>query len=257
MSQNERKPRKEPTALDDWKLRLFAKPIQDGAKQPSLRVKLVENNPCIEVDLGIKTEGKNGREGYPISIETPMEPITFQALLDLIKRVANFKGQVAFELENWGKPFIWDRDQGKNVRAKEAMVISRFSIGKRDDGTVFFGVAAKNKPSIEFEFKSNEWHQLYQNGAKVTAEISSSLAATAWANAWAEIYFQHFTSKWEEPAYLKQRRLENAQRHGGGGGGYQGQPRAESNSPAQVNAASAPSAPAVMDMDSFDEDLPF
>lgn len=253
---NDRKPRREPTALDDWKLRLFAKPITTDGRQPSLRIKMIENNPCIDVDTGTKTEGKNGREGYPISIETPMEPITFQTLLEMIKRVALFKGQIAFELENWGKPWIWNKEAGKNLKSQEAMVISRFSIGKRDDGMVFLGVAARNKPSIEFEFKPNEWHVIQQAGQAVSVEISSSLAATGWANAMTEIFALHFVTNWAEPEYLKQRRLENAQKHGGGNNTYQAAPRAESNTPAQVNQqVSKPTS--TYDDVNLDGDIPF
>lgn len=258
---DDRKPRKDPTAIDDGKLKLYAEPLkQDGtARSPSLRVKMIENNPCIHVDLGIKTEGRNGKEGYPISIETPMEPRSFYTLMSLIDEVAAYKGECAFEMDNWGHPFMWDRDQGKNVRSKERLIISRFQIAKRADGLVTFGVTAKGKNDVTFEFKPNEFHPVMQNGQAVPVQISSRLAAQSWARVWKDVYLQHFERKWEEPAFLKQRRLENMQRASGGSGGSQGNYNNQQQRPQQNSysaPASAPSAPAGGD-DFGGEDIPF
>lgn len=218
---DDRKPRKDPTAIDDGKLKLYAKPLKDDgvARSPSLRVKMIENNPCIHVDLGIKTEGKGGRDGYPISIETPMEPRSFMLLMNLIEDVASYKGVCSFVMENWGHPFIWDRDAGKNVRSKERLVVSKFCISKREDGMVTFGVTAKGKQDVEFEFTPNEFHVIIPNGGIADVSLSSKLAAKAWATVWKEVFPQHFERNWAEPEFQKRRRLENMQRANGGGGG--------------------------------------
>jgi len=262
---DDRKPRKDPTAIDDGKLKLFAKPLKDdgSARAPSLRVKMIENNPCIHVDLGIKTEGRNGKEGYPISIETPMEPRSFNMLMCIIMDVAAAKGACSLEMENWGHPFLWNKDQGKNVRSPERMIISRFCISKRDDGMVTFGVAAKGKQDVTFEFTPNEFHALTQNGQAVGVSISSKLAAQAWAGVWKDLYVTHFERNWVEPEFMKKRRLENMQRANGGGSGYNSAPAGggqQQRPQQQNNYQQQPTAPAggggVPDFD-VGEDIPF
>lgn len=248
------KPRKDPDVFSDSKLKLYAKPLADGARSPSLRVKMIENNPCIEVDLGIKTEGKNGRDGYPIKIESPMEPKTFRMLMNLIIRTAAYPNVCAMEMENWGHPFIWDRDAGKNVRSKDRLIVSRFSIAKREDGMVVLGVTAKGKKDVEFEFLPNEFHPLMQNGQPLEVKMSSPMAATAWAEIWKDLFNQHFTSNWVEPEFQKKRRLENIQRANGGGSGGGNNYSNQQQRPQQQQ--SAPSANIGSGFDDG-EDIPF
>lgn len=254
---NQEKKRRDPICIDDGKLRLYAPALQEGARQRMCRTKLIENNPALEIDYGIKSEPRNGKEGYPVKLEIPMAPVPFQTLLELIKRVAAFKGQCGFEMENWGHPFIWSKEQGKNIRSPERLLIARISVFKRDDGMVVLGFAAKNKPNAEFEFKPDEFHPICQNGQAAPVDISSSLAATAWAEALSQVYFGNYVKSWEEPEYQKRRRLENmqrAQQRQGGGGSYQG----GNNNSQYQQSQPQPSAPAGnMGNDDFDSDLPF
>lgn len=266
MSQQPEKKRREPEAIDDGKLRLYGAPQKEGARQTMIRVKLDSNNnnPIIEVDFGYKTEPKAGKsEGFPVKIDTPMAPIPFRTLMNLIIRVANYNGEVSFEVDNWGFPFMWDADQRKSVRAKEKMIISRFQVAKREDGVVTFGITAKGKPDMVHEFKSDEYHMIMQNGQPVDVKISSREAAIATAEAWLEVYYERFTNKWEEPEYQKKRRLENMQKAQGGGGGYQqrnnngggGGGNNYQQRPPQQQQQQAP-AP-LGDGNGFDDDIPF
>jgi hypothetical protein len=263
---DQNKPRKDPTAVDDTKLRLYGPAIRPDGRQTMLRMKKSENNPVLEADLGIKTEGRNGKEGYPIKIETPMAPRPFKTLMNLIKNVAKSKVPCEFEMDNWGHPFMWDKDAGKNVRSKDRMIISRFQISKREDGVVTFGVTAKGKEDVTFEFKDDEFHPITQNGQPVDVKISSALSAIAWAEALSEVYFTHYTVNWQEPEFQKRRRLENMQnaqgRGQGGGGNYQNRNNGGGGNNYQNNQQQqqrpAPSAPAAaMDDNGFDDDIPF
>lgn len=264
--QQQKKPRRDPASIDDPKLRLYGKPINDTGRQTSLRIKMdANNNPIIEVDTGTKTEGRNGKEGYPIKMETPMSPIPFRKLMDLIERVANFKGgAVEFELDNWGKPWIYDKAAGKNVKATDPMQITRFQIAKREDGMVTFGCAAKNKPEIVFEFKDDEWHILTQKGQPVAVELSSQMAAVGWAGWWRDHFANYFDRAWVEPEFAKQRRLENMQRNqgngrqGNGNQNYQQRPQQQQQQqqyspPPQQQQQGGSNVP----NDSFDDDIPF
>ena len=45
-----------PNIWNDGKLKLKSTPLQDGAWDPVLRIKQRENNPCIEISTGVKTQ---------------------------------------------------------------------------------------------------------------------------------------------------------------------------------------------------------
>ncbi|MNQ02260.1 hypothetical protein D3C85_149290 [compost metagenome] len=263
MSNGNEKARRDPMCLDDSKLRLYGTPIQDGAYPPSLRIKLIENNPCIEVDLGMKTE-----KGYPMKIEGPMDPQAFSTLLVLLEKVAAYPNAISFEVENWGHPFIWDRDQGKSIRSKDRVVISKTQVQKREDGVVTIALAAKKMQLVEFVFQPGEFHPITQNGQAAPLKITSPVAAAGWATAMREIFMTNFAINWKEPEFQKKKRLErmqNAQngggqrqggggnnynRNGGGGGGnnYNGGQQQQQQRPAPAPAPAS---------DSFDDDIPF
>lgn len=259
MSNAPEKARRDPGCMDDSKLRLYGTPIQEGAYPPSLRIKLIENNPCIEVDLGMKTE-----KGYPMKIEGPMDPREFNTLLILLEKVAAYPNAISFEVENWGHPFIWDREQGKSIRSKDRVIISKTQVQKREDGVVTIALAAKKMQLVEFVFEPGDFHPITQNGQPAPLKITSPVAAAGWAKALSDIYNTNFAVNWKEPEFQKKKRLErmaNAQqRQGGGGGGQQynrqgggGGGQQYNNNQQQQRPQQAP-APAA---DSFDDDIPF
>ena len=264
MSNAPEKARRDPGCMDDSKLRLYGKPIQEGAYPPSLRIKLIENNPCIEVDLGMKTE-----KGYPMKIEGPMDPKEFNTLLILLEKVAAYPNEISFEVENWGHPFIWDRDQGKSIRSKDRVIISKTQVQKRADGVVTIALAAKKMQLVEFVFEPGDFHPITQNGQPAPLKITSPVAAAGWAKALGDIYNTNFAVNWKEPEFQKKKRLErmqNAQANGGGqrqgggnnfnrpnnggGGGnnYNGGNQQQAPRPQQAPAPAS---------DSFDDDIPF
>jgi hypothetical protein len=259
MSNGNDKARRDPMCLDDSKLRLYGTPIQEGAYAPSLRVKLIENNPCLEVDLGMKTE-----KGYPMKIEGPMDPQQFNNLLILLEKVAAYPNAISFEMENWGHPFIWDREQGKSIRSKDRVIISKTQVQKREDGVVTIALAAKKMQLVEFEFQPGEFHPITQNGQPAPLKITSPVAAAGWAKVIGDIYNTNFAVNWKEPEFQKKKRLErmqNAQqRQGGGGGGQQfnrnGGGGGGNNYNSNQQQQRAPQAPAPAS-DSFDDDIPF
>lgn len=257
--QQNRKPPRDPMCLDDNKLRLYGKPIQEGAYAPSLRVKKIENNPCIEVDCGFKSD-----KGYPQKIEAPMDPNVFNALLHLIEKVAAYPNEISFEIENWGYPFIWDSEQKKSVRSKDRLVISKTQVAKRADGAVTITLAAKRMPVVEFVFEPNEFHPIMQNGQVCPLKLSSPVVAAGWAGLMRDVFNTNFTTTWTEPAYAKQKRLERMQQaqqrqNGGGGGGYNqrqgGSGNYQNNQQQQAPRQQQPQAD--FGGESFDDDLPF
>lgn len=257
MSNGNDKARRDPMSLDDSKLRLYGNPIQEGAFPPSLRLKLIENNPCIEVDLGMKTE-----KGYPMKIEGPMDPKNYALLMLLLKKVATYPKAISFEMENWGYPFIWDREQGKSIRSKDRKIISKTQVQKREDGIVTIALAAAKMQVIEFEFGAGEYHPVTQLGQPAPTQLISANSAESWAQMMHDIYFENFAVNWKEPEFQKKKRLErmaNAQQRagGGGGGGYNGGQQRQGGGyqqPAQQAPRPQAAAPS---SDSFDDDIPF
>lgn len=256
MSNAPEKARRDPGCMDDSKLRLYGTPIQEGAYPPSLRIKLIENNPCIEVDLGMKTE-----KGYPMKIEGPMDPKEFNTLLILLEKVAAYPNAISFEVENWGHPFIWDRDQGKSIRSKDRVIISKTQVQKRDDGVVTIALAAKKMQLVEFVFQPGEFHPITQNGQAAPLKITSPVAAAGWAKALGDIYNTNFAVNWKEPEFQKKKRLErmaNAQqRQGGGGGGGNQYNRNGGGGQQQQQQAPRPQQAPAHDAPGFDDDIPF
>lgn len=256
-----RKPPRDPMVLDDSKLRLYGKPIQEGAYAPSLRLKKIENNPCFEVDCGFKSD-----KGYPQKIEAPMDPAVLSTLLVLIEKVAAYPNEISFEIENWGHPFIWDNEAKKSVRSKDRLVISKTQVAKRADGAVTIALAAKRMPVVEFVFEPSEFHPMLQNGQPCALKLSSPTVAAGWAQLVRDVFNTNFTNTWVEPEYAKRKRLErmqnaqnrqqggggggynNNRQQGGGGGGYQQQ---------QQQAPRQQQPQADFGGESFDDDLPF
>jgi len=245
--QRQTKARREISAIDDKKLRLYARqPLRDGGWKPELRVLPKENNPCIEVSLGYKND-----RGYLQKIELPMAPVPFETLLQLIERVAKHSQACSFEFGVRGRPWIWNREQGKNIRSPEVMDIGKIEVGKREDGSVYLLVGGRgSKDLVEFDFKADEYHPITQNGVPVAVGIDSSTAACAWVKVIRDVYSAYFNHKWEEPAYEREKRLERA-RNAQQGGQRQGNYNQGSN-----NSQSRP-APAPNPMDEFDDDIPF
>lgn len=259
-NQNKQKPQftpHEPDVFTDSKIKLYGVPVQEGAWTPSLRVKMVGNNPSIEVSTGLKD-----KRDRVIRIDTPMNPVTLHQLLNMIDVVANSKAAVSFELENWGHEFNWDNDQRKSIRNPERSVISRFSIEKTDEGVVRFSVAGgRNRNVVPFNFGNDEWHKWMKDGNYMTDAQLSSVAAKSWTEVIRKVYLETYIKEWTEPAWEKERRLQRlanvtgGQGGGQGGGGYQQQQQQRPNQGYQAPAP-APAPAAQNDPFGFDDDIP-
>lgn len=248
------KKRRDPHVFDDSKLRLYAPAIKEGAKQVSFQVKLVENNPTIVVDYGYATE-----KGNRVNHETPLNPTVFNQICLLLKRVAAAKGQAAYEMDNWGHPWLWDKEQGKNVRSKDMMNLSRLEIGKHENGDVYLKYSAVKKPPIEFAFSDDTYHKLLVNG-QPDSSASSVMAALAWADTMAEIYNTYFAINWVEPEWRKRFRMEQANKHGNksyGGGGYAKSNQAGGGNHSGGGGYSKPTYTPEPPADDYDEEIPF
>lgn len=265
MSQAPRKPPREYDITDDKKLMLWGPPIRPDGFPIRAKWSIDENGPVLEIDSGTKTE-----KGFTVDIKFPMTLTNAKVILQMIQKVASFKGgDLAFEFDLSGHPWMWNKDLGKNVKSKEKLLLGRLQLEKRSDGQVSLTAAARNKPEMRFDFNPNEYLTITQNGAPVPVSISSPEVAYAWASQWDQILTQTIERNWKEPDYQRKFRLEkaaeNANKHRGGGGGggnsYQQRPQQQQQRPQQQyqqqQAAPAHEAPGHDSFDTFDEELAF
>lgn len=204
----------EPIVFDDPKLRLYGFPVAPNAKAPSFKWRLIENNPTIEIDYGTQND-----KGQRVNHQTPMDPIEINRISEIIKIVAVSKVPVSYAFDNWGHPFIWDRDLKRSVRSKEKMNLSQVEIGKKETGEVYIKYMSYKKPDAEFVFGDGQWHQIQQNGTPAPVGVVSRVSAMAWANALTSIYNTYYATNWTEPEWRRKFRLERQAQFAGGGQG--------------------------------------
>lgn len=253
------KKRQEPNVFSDSKLFLYTEgPVKEGGKKGRLRIKLVENNPVIDVDYGYAND-----KGYQQSHETPLDPVVFNQMLIVLEKIAGAKGQASFEFDNWGHPFLWNNDLKKNVRSQEKMNISRIELGRYENGLVYIKYYAVKKPEMEFVFTENtEWHKMKPSGQESNPSRTSYIAALAWVETMKGVYNSYIAINWAEPEWRKKFRAEQAaKRNGNGGGNNNGYQKPAYNNQSNQSGGGKPP-PEVADANpdndfNPDDDVPF
>lgn len=250
-----------PSVMDERKLKLYAEhALVEGGFKPEFAIKWIQktNAFSIKVNTGTKTE-----KGYPIAIETAIDCLSLMELMELIDTVSKAQGVVSFEMDNWGQPFIWSKEQGKSIRSPDILNVSRFQVAKREDGSVVLSVAAKGKKELEFEFKGSDFHRIQKNG-EANKSMASRIAATTWAGFWKKFAHEKYTADWAETEYDKNKRIERMNKNGGqqqrggssynsnSGGQQQRQPQQQ-----QQHSAPAPSQSQSNGGFEFEEEIPF
>jgi len=264
-----------PTVMDQRDLKLYAEhPLVEGGYKPEFAVKWIQktNAFSVKVSTGTKTE-----KGYPITVETAIGVMSYLELMELIETVASAPGPVSFEMDNWGQPFIWSKEQGKSIRSPDILNVSRFQVAKREDGSIVLSVAAKGKKEMEFEFKGSDFHRIQKNG-QADKSMASRIAARTWAGFWKKFAQKKYEDSWQETEYDKNKRIERMNKAngnngsgrnanynsggntGGGGGNNNYNQRPQQSAPQQSAPAPAPqqsSGNPAPSFDSFDDDIPF
>jgi len=252
-----------PTVMDERKLKLHGEhALVEGGFKPEFAIKWIQktNAFSIKVNTGTKTE-----KGYPIVIETAIDCLSLMELMELIDTISKAPGAVSFEMDNWGQPFIYSKEQGKSIRSPDILNVSRFQIAKREDGSMVLSVAAKGKKELEFEFKGSDFHRIQKQG-EANKAMASRIAAQTWAGFWKKFAFEKYTKDWAETEYDKNKRIERmnkANNNGGGQRNYNSNSGGGSNNnyqqrPQQQAPQQSAPAPASQPFeDSFDDDVPF
>lgn len=204
-----------PDIFNDDKLYLRGDPIQDGGWDTRMRIKKRGNNPAIEVSTGIKD--KRDRQ---IRHDIPMSPRVLEEFLYVIEAVATYKSEISYELENWGYTYNWNAQTRKSERSENVSVIGKISIHKDATGMVGITFSFRGgKTIIPFKFTNDEYHRWMKDGNYMPDSDQSKIAALAWCKNIREVYNYMYVTKWEEPEWQKQQRIERMNKATGGGQG--------------------------------------
>lgn len=158
MSQNQRfqAPPRKKNALDEYKLRLSARPQQGAQKPSSLAFSVVKNMVHVDVYTNVPNDKDNGR------IRAAMDSPTFFAMLELLNLAIESNEPFSRKIENKNFTFY----QGK--RSEAPQIVSNTMVGKDKEGRVFLAVLAKDRPNIPFYFLPSSFHSLtMQDGSPV------------------------------------------------------------------------------------------
>ena len=162
------------TILDDQKFKLTAKPIESGARPPTLQLGTYFNNPQITVF-------PNHDNGSGVSvIGAGLDINTFGLVLKSLEYLITLQGEDQIEIEN-------KRDIPKEKRTDPKVtkqVVSKIQMGKEADGKVWISVldnVKPNAPKIRFYFGINYYHTIRSKSGLTPGQFSQMQAA-AWVH---------------------------------------------------------------------------
>lgn len=210
------KPQPKETLLDEFKLALKARKLENGEKPPTLRVGLFENNPRLRVKTNVPGDKNNGY------IDAAMNSHGFFSLMELVDEIAclNHPAQMGIGLD--GHPFI------NGQRSKDKLPMGIVMLERFEDGRITITVSAgKNRPVIPFDFMLDEYHH-YKDGQgnAMPKALAYKVSAKAWARMMRSFVTEALAITYAKPAWMQRNDQNNGQRQGGGGygngGGYGG-----------------------------------
>lgn len=165
---------RQKTIFDGSKLKLTAKPIEQGGRPPSLGFGTYMGNPQLSVFTG----ADNG-SGVTF-ISAGYDPQTFYQLLDLIEELAtNGSNGQSYVVET-----LTEIPKDKRTDPKQRLECKSITqVGRNDDGTIFISVQDarnSNAPKIQFIFTNNYYHRVKTINAQTDRGLESRLRALAW-----------------------------------------------------------------------------
>lgn len=166
------------TILDEYKLRMSAKPLAQGAKPPSLIVNIYRNNPQLTVFTG----HDNG-SGITM-ISAGMDARTWYTVCELVNYYADSNTPAGkTKIENKAPIPAAQRTDPK-VKLK---VTSETWIGKDEDGKVWISIVHgenQQAPKIQFYFGVDYYHSIKtREGDGFVSQIS----ARAWVRLFSDL----------------------------------------------------------------------
>lgn len=161
------------TPFDEFRLRLNAKPLQQGAKSPSLKFDVYQNNANFRVYTNI--EGQK-------PIYAGMDLYSFMAVLNyLSKFAADQMGDVTHRevVCKTGSP-------------RDMKVACKVRVGKDEQNAIFISVLAENYPPIKFVFGPSQYHDIIDHqGNPCGIDEISRVFANVFANTATKLVLTH------------------------------------------------------------------
>ena len=158
------------TIFDDQKLKLTAKPIEQGARPPTFQVSTYRNNPQFTV----YTNHDNGSGVTWIS--AGMDAGTFWYALQAIVHLATAgTNGDCVEIEN-KRDIPKEKRQDPKVKYE---VVSKTMIGRDDDGKIWISIQDQKKanaPKIRFYFQINYYHNVRWKSNLTPGQLSQQYA---------------------------------------------------------------------------------
>ena len=163
------------TIFDDQKTKLTAKPIESGARPPTLQTSTYRNNP----QLTVFTNHDNG--SGVTWINAAFDIYTWESILrDIVFLTTEAcpRGEVI----NWDNKKDIPKEKRTDPKVTK-QVASIVQIGKDEEGRIWISVQDPNKanaPKIRFYFGTNYYHATKSKMGSVTPQHQSINAALAW-----------------------------------------------------------------------------
>lgn len=218
MSDQQQRPKRPESALDDPNLWLKAKKQEGMEGQPTLRVEVYENNPRFVVKTKVPNDRNNGK------IECSMNLRAFNAVLRALEDIANKPNGYFIEMDNKGHRFAEGR------RDPNPSIMSVIRIDKLDNGLITLTISAgKNRPLIPFPFEDETYHQFRQgDGRPMDLSTASKYFAEGFVDTYRELVPIVINQNYAKPAWMVKREQQNGgqgggnwnNRQGGGGGSW-------------------------------------
>lgn len=170
MSDERNYPSRKKNFLDWYMLNMYADRLPECEKSPNFGIKVVNGKVRLDVKTNMPTDKENGYIKFEFSW---MDFCTFMVRCQDFIEGRN--GGVVEEYSDY--TFFKNKETGKNERSEKLALQSTVMVSKcKESGLYFISVFAKDRPKIQFFFKSHYKIRLrHSNGDYLTPEEDSHL----------------------------------------------------------------------------------
>lgn len=158
---------------------LFGKPVEGSNRSPRMTWCIYKGNPRVTAFLNNNQDGAKG------VISAPMNPDIMTNMLMVLEEMANGQHEKPYV----NKCYTSKRDDSGNTSvSSEKILLSTLTIGRTDNGIIYIGLEAEGKPKVRFDFGVSDYHEIFVNGAPLTAGAASAAMAISASRNLREIY---------------------------------------------------------------------
>lgn len=192
------------SVMSTW---LYAQPVQGSSKRPSIRFNVRGNVPTVVVKTGVEGDENHGK------IDFRTDLATFAAAIHYAKNLANDVPGTPTK-----RVFIYQDDFVAGKRLDKQMVLSKWEIGRAQDGRIYMAVLStkSSRPRVPFYFGPSKYHSIQNgDGSEITPKEMSEAYAIGFLAPAEAIVYNLMVSQFDENA----KNVANPANFGGGNGG--------------------------------------